>query len=273
MIKKFLIFFILLLIIVGGFGIVSALKYRNEQRQQRQTAKAAQTSITLLEGWSNKQIGDYLQKNSVTQSSAFLAAQKAVAPAAYSFLANKPSGADIEGFIFPDTYFIPTNPASGDDINQIILKKALDNFSQKVTPQIVSEGAANGLNEFQLITLASVVEKETGADMTEKKIVAGIFYNRLKAGMPLESDATVSYVTGNAAVSTADTQIDSPYNTYKYKGLPFGPICNPGLDSIIAAANPTATDYFYFLTDPATGRAVYAKTYDEHLANKQKYLK
>jgi UPF0755 protein len=100
-----------------------------------------------------------------------------------------------------------------------------------------------------------------------------VFYNRLKAGMPLESDATVSFVTGTSPISTADTQIDSPYNTYKYKGLPPGPICNPGLNSILAALYPTASDYLYFLTIPQTGRAVFAQTYDEHLKNKAEYLK
>jgi len=131
------------------------------------------------------------------------------------------------------------------------------------------------MSVFDIVTLASIVEKESGASQQDREIIAGIFYNRLNAGMALESDATVNYVTKKKtpAISQADTQLDSPYNTYKYPGLPPGPISNPSLGSLMAALYPQKTDYVYFLTDPKTDRAVFAKTYDEHLANKQKYLK
>src|SRR5206468_268019 len=118
-------------------------------------------------------------------------------------------------------------------------------------------------------------EKESGNNQEDRKMIAGVFYNRLKIGKGLESDAIVNFITGKSepAVSTADSEIDSPYNTYKYPGLPPGPICNPGLDSIMAALYPTESDNMYFLTIPETHRAVFAKTYEEHLKNKQKYLK
>jgi UPF0755 protein len=92
--------------------------------------------------------------------------------------------------------------------------------------------------------------------------------------MPLQSDATVNFITGNntPSVSIADTKIDSPYNTYLYKGLPPGPICNPSLSSLMAAIYPTSTNYLYFLTDPSTGKAIFATTFQEQLANQAKYL-
>ncbi len=93
--------------------------------------------------------------------------------------------------------------------------------------------------------------------------------------MALQSDATVNYITkkNTPSVSTADTKVDSPYNTYLYQGMPPGPICNPSLSSLMAAVYPASTDYFYFLSDPQTGKAIYAKTFEEHILNKQKYLK
>jgi UPF0755 protein len=275
MFKKIVFIVLLLVVVYLGWSVYSGRKYREKIAQQQvEDTKAPQTKITIIEGWSNKDIAAYLEKDKITGSGNFLAAQKNFDYSDYPLLDNKPKKIDLEGFIFPDTYFIPTSVPSGTEISDIILTKALDNFSAKVTPQIVAEGQKNGLNLTQLITLASILEKEGGKDLDEKKIIAGVFYNRLKDGMPLQSDATVNYATGKneAQATIADTKIDSPYNTYEHTGLPPGPICNPGLDSILAAAEPTQTDYLYFLTDPATGKAVFAETLEEHNANRAKYL-
>jgi UPF0755 protein len=279
MAKKLLIIFVGALILLGAFGFYSALKQRDELRLQREqavnNAKAPEVSITLIEGWDNQQIGDYLQKNSITSSATFLSAEKAFDTSAYPILAGKPKSADLEGFIFPDTYFIPASTASGTDINTIIIEKALDNFSEKITPAMQAQATTDNMSLFQIITLASIIEKEAGDSQSDRNIISGIFYNRLKMNMALQSDATVDYIThkNDPSASAADIQIDSPYNTYKYTGLPPGPICNPSLGSIMAALYPQSTGYLYFLTDPATGRAVFATTYDEQIANKQKYLK
>jgi UPF0755 protein len=273
MIKKILFLFIISLLILAGFGIYGAIQYRDQARQQRQTAKAPQATITFLEGWDNNNIAQYLEKNQVTSSASFLAATKNFDSSNYPDLSSKPQTQGLEGFLFPDTYFIPKNPPVGQDINNIIIEKALNNFSKKITPEMLAQAQTQGMSLYQIITLASIIEKESGANQDDRKMIAGVFYNRLKAGMPLESDATVSFVTGTSPVSDADTLVDSPYNTYKYSGLPPGPICNPGLNSIMAALYPTASNYLYFLTDPQTGRAVFAQTYDEHLKNKAEYLK
>jgi UPF0755 protein len=273
MIKKFLILFIILLVILGCFGIYGALKYRDQIRQERQASKAPQTSVTFLEGWDNQDIAQYLGKNQITSPADFLAAAKKFDSSSYQDLSTKLQNQGLEGFLFPDTYFIPKNPPAGQNINTIIIEKALNNFQQKITPAMLKQASVLGLDLYQIITLASIIEKESGDNQDDRKMIAGVFYNRLKAGMPLQSDATVSFITGKSPITSNDTQIDSPYNTYKYKGLPPGPICNPSLSSIMAALYPTQSDYFYFLTIPQTNRAVFAKTYDEHLKNKAQYLK
>src|SRR5580693_4442992 len=172
--KKFLISLILLLLLAGAFGIYGALKYRQSLRQVRQTAKAPETSITFVEGWNNQQMADYLEKKSITTADDFLQAQKTFDFSNYPLLSGKPAASDLEGFLFPDTYFIPQTPPANSDINQIIITKALDNFSQKITPDIVAQAKAQGLNLYQLITLASIIEKETGASQDDKRTVAGI---------------------------------------------------------------------------------------------------
>jgi len=275
MIRKALITLVICFLAAGVFVIYSGMKYQDAQKQAKLNAKAPDISITFPEGWTVNQMGDYLQKENITTTTAFVLAEKSFDISGYPDLTSKPKTSDLEGFLFPDTYFVPANPAAGQNINKIIIQKSLDNFSKKITPEMAAQATANGMDLYKTITLASIIEKETGADPEEKKIVAGIFYNRLNANIALGSDATVNYITGksSASVSNLDTRIDSPYNTYKYTGLPPGPICNPGLTSIMAALYPTKTDYMYFLTDPATGKAVFAVTYEEHLKNKQKYLK
>jgi len=275
MAKKILIVMLLALVLTGAFGLYTAIKYSRSEKKDTSVTKAPQTTITFPEGWDNKDVAAYLQEKGIATSTAFLAAQKSFNISDYPLLAQKPKNADLEGFIFPDTYFIPTNPAAGQDINKIIIQKALDNFEQKITPQMQKDAASGGMDLFEIITLASIIEKEGGGNQAEKKTIAGVFYNRLNIKMALESDATVNFATGKNSFQSSlnDTQTDSPYNTYKFRGLPPGPICNPGLNSILAAIYPEKNDYLYFLTNPKTGQAVFAKTYEEHLTNKQKYLR
>ena len=165
----------------------------------------------------------------------------------------------------------------------------LANFDKKLTPDLRMQIKNQGRMIYEVVTIASIVEREVGRNFKtgtklssadsaklseERRIVAGIFYNRLKSRMPLDSDATLNYITGsNSARATLDElKIDSPYNTYKYRGLPPAPIANPSLDSILAAISPTRTDYLYFLMDES-GQAHYAKTLTEHARNRDLYLK
>jgi UPF0755 protein len=180
-------------------------------------------------------------------------------------LADKPADATLEGYLFPDTYEVSTDQTCEQMIDAMLI-----NFGNKLTPELQEKIKGQDKTIFEVVTMASLLEKEVKT-LEDKKIVAGILHNRLQMGMPLQLDSTVNYITGknDPGVLIKDTQIDSPYNTYKYKGLPIGPISNPGMDSISAALEPTETDYLYYLSD---GKTYYAKTLKEHAANRAKYL-
>lgn len=177
-----------------------------------------------------------------------------------------------EGYLFPDTYRFrkDADAKTITEIMTITLKQRLAESDIIVPEHLVME---NGMTFHEVLTLASIVEREVRSkeDMAH---IAGIFLTRLKIGMALQADSTVNYITGKAdsAVSLSDSQIDSPYNTYKILGLPPGPISNPGINAILAVLEPVQSDDLYFLTTQE-GQVVYAKTFDEHVKNKYKYLK
>ena len=147
------------------------------------------------------------------------------------------------------------------------------NFEKKLTPDLRAKIEEQGKTIFEIITMASIIEKEV-ITLEDKKLVSGILWKRIGIGMPLQSCATISYITGKKTtkVSVEETQIDSPYNTYKYAGLPIGPICNPGMDSIIAAIEPEQSPYWYHLST-LEGETIFSRTFEEHNIAKAKYLK
>ncbi len=223
--------------------------------------------ITLIEGWRADEIGAYLEKQNLVSQKEFLAEIKTDQwREQYDFLSGI-TAKTLEGFIFPDTYRVFKN-AGADGI----IKKCLANFDAKLTAAMRAEIKEQNKTIFEVITLASIVEREART-AEDKKMVADIFWKRLDKGIGFQSDATVNYITGKNAMrpSLADLQIDSPYNTYKYRGLPPGPIANPGLDAIMAAIYPRHNDYYYFIND-SEGTTYYAKTYEEHRRNIEKYL-
>jgi len=171
-----------------------------------------------------------------------------------------------EGMLFPDTYLFPKDASASSVVNKMV--RTFDSKTSGFT-------ASAGLTFNQRIILASILERETKTD-AERPVVAGIVINRIKAGMPLQVDATVQYAIGTPKdwwpiLGLTDLKVSSPYNTYKFKGLPPGPIASPGLSSLTAAFNPTPSDYFYYIHD-TTGQIHYAKTLEEHNANIAKYL-
>lgn len=172
-----------------------------------------------------------------------------------------------EGFLFPDTYFIPMN-ATADDIVQMMLK----NFDDHLTDDMKNKIAAENLSIYQFVTLASLIEKEAKYDQ-DRPLIASVFFNRLKQHMKLQSDASISYAMGShkSAYSIAETQYDSPYNTYMYEGLPPGPIGNPGMDCMNAVLNAPHTSYLYFVAD-GDGHNYFAVTYEEHLKNVEEHM-
>lgn len=185
----------------------------------------------------------------------------------YDFLADKPKGANLEGYLFPDTYIFYKKTSPED-----ILEKIFNNFDKKIDSEMRNEIARQGKTIFEVLTLASIVQEEANG-AGDMKIVAGIFLNRLETGKALEADSTINFITGKKMPQAlySDLEISSPYNTYKNAGLPPGPIDNPGLDAIRAVIWPEKTSYLYFLHSP-DGKAVYSKTYEEHLKNREKYL-
>ena len=174
----------------------------------------------------------------------------------------------LEGYLFPDTYIF-TKEVSLEEI----IKRINDNFNKKLTEQMREEIKRQNKTIGQIIILASIIQQEAFSNEEMPKL-AGIFYNRLEIGMLLQSDVTVNYVTGKKLrqPTIEDTKIDSPYNTYLYKGLPPSPISNPGIDAIKAAIWPEKTDYLYFL-HPLNSPTIFSRTQEEHIGNKAEWLK
>lgn len=232
-------------------------------------------SVRIIEGWNMKDIGGYLEKDQVVSANDFLSlAKRPLSSWQFNFLKpdfllDAPGTTNLEGYLFPDTYRLYKMATSEE-----IIQKLLANFGKKLTDEMRGEIKRQKKTIYEIVALASLVEKEvrTPQDM---KIVAGIFLDRMKNGQPLESCATLAYILGvnKAQYSLEDTKIDSPYNTYKYRGLPPGPIANPGLNALTAAIYSTSTDYNYFLSDPVTGKTIYSRSLEEHNRNKVKYLK
>lgn len=224
------------------------------------TPNRGTTKITIPEGYEVKQIAQTLDEAGIVSWQDFYAALNPQ-DYDYPFLQNLPQRDGVmEGYLFPATYDIPEGMSAHD-----IIDLMLSAFDSQFKAEYYDRAAELGMTVDEIITMASIVEREAGEG--EKAKVAGVFYNRRNAGMKFQSCATVQYILGERkpVLSIADTQIDSPYNTYIYPGFPIGPICNPGMDSIEAALYPEATDAYYFVLGK-DGTHVFSKTYEEHLA-------
>lgn len=173
----------------------------------------------------------------------------------------------LEGFLFPDTYFISSN-----DNYQNLVKKSLTNFEYKTKDLNIKDYSKLPIDNFyDALIVASLIEKEVILEK-DKALVSGIIYKRLQNGWTLGIDAALLYEKDNNKITYEDLNSNSPYNLRKIKGLPPTPICNPSLSSIEAALNPKKSDYWFYLTKPITNEVVYSKTNDEHNLNKRKYL-
>jgi len=208
--------------------------------------------ITIPEGYTYTQIAELLDKKEVAEKETFLKLAKE-------------SEKSWEGYLFPDTYEVPKKYGA-----ENMSKVMLANFNQIAMENKFTDKAEEiGFSLNEIIILASIIEKEAKFS-EEKNKVSSVFHNRLEKGMKLQSCATIQYILEKPKerLDENDLKIDSPYNTYLYKGLPPGPICNPGLDSIIAALEPEEEDYLYFVLGE-NGRHIFSKTYQEHLRNKK----
>ncbi|MFC1757055.1 endolytic transglycosylase MltG [Patescibacteria group bacterium] len=246
--------------VVGWFLMnredVKAGEYFFEKRKNIWSLNRAMTSdiyqdnlisITIPEGYDLRNIAFFFENKGMWQAEEL-----------WEITGLPVSEESMEGYLFPDTYYVPAN-ISPDSLVKIMR----ENFEKKVPQEMKGR---------DIVTMASLLEKEA-ANQKDRKLISGILWKRIEAGMALQVDAVFPYFLGKNSLQLTfdDLKVDSPYNTYLYKGLPPGPIANPGLWAIKAAFEPTESNYWFYLSDKE-GTIHYSSTYKEHLAKRQKYL-
>ncbi len=246
-------------------------------------------TVTIPEGWRAEQVAWLLEQQGLMRSDDFMA-QVRSGRYDYPWLADRPAGASLEGFLFPDTYQLPKEVSP-----TLVIELMLSNFDVRAAPEIKSRlagktifdlklGAYRPMTVYDVVTLASIVEREAVVP-EERPLIASVYLNRLnpayveETALRLSADPTVQYAKGfdpntgnwwNPMLPGEGQTLDSPYNTFKVQGLPPGPICSPGLASILAVLNPADTTYLYFHAI-GDGSHVFASTLEEHLQNQEKY--
>lgn len=212
--------------------------------------------VTILPGQRLDQIAQALINDGFSKVDVITALNPKLYIKHYPMLANLPPGATLEGFLYPDSF-----DKNSSTTVQMIINESLSEMQAKLTPDIVNGFAQNGLNVFQGVTLASIVDQEV-SNLSDKPIVAQVFYSRLKNGMDLGSDVT-AYYGSLIAGQTPSLTFDSPYNTLIHSGLPPGPISNVTVNDLEAVAHPANTNYLYFVTGD-NGVTYYSQTLAEH---------
>lgn len=253
----------------SALSVVSALTVHESAQVLR---------VTFPEGIRFEEMAIIAERAGFGTEQEFLEAVGAALPPP-AFLEAFPLGANLQGYLFPDTYFMPVGSTPAQ-----LVAYMLRTLEERFTPELRSAAAARGLNTHQALTLASIVEREAVLE-EERPLIAGVFYNRLEAGDTLGADPTVQYalslVPGSVEefgywkkeITLEDLKIESPYNTREVPGMPPGPIANPGLKSIEAVANPEDTEFYYFVADAVAGDGShrFAVTFEEHQANAARY--
>ena len=274
-IKKVKYLFAFFLVLLFAVFVFNWFTQRRTQEQQRLLVRAPEREVRLIEGWTIGEMDEYAAKEGVFGKGEFM---KAVEEARIECSENAescgviqplPKNVDtLEGYLFPDTYrlYLDATP-------QDLVKKMLDNFQDKISNQSTQQALRDsGYTLHEVITMASIIEAEM-PHAQDRPVIAGIFWKRVEAGMPLQADSTVNFVTGKSdpSVSAKDLEVNSPYNTYLYPDLPPGPIGNPGLSAITAALNPQSSPYWFYLS-AKDGTTIFSITHDEHVIAKNKYL-
>ena len=219
--------------------------------------------LIIREGLTITQIDDYLTEEGVLEDGKFEACVKSC-EFDFEFLKSKPENASLEGYLFPDTYFIDPETTTA----EVLITRMLRNFENRTEDLVIPEGRTLP----EIVTMASIIEKEEKTSK-QKPAVSGILWKRFDVGMTLGADATIRYALDKwtEPLYQKDLETDSLYNTRKFAGLPPGPIGNPGLDSIKAATSPEAGEYWYYLHDD-NGIIHYAKTLEGHNRNKVNFI-
>ncbi|MDD4761775.1 MAG: endolytic transglycosylase MltG [Candidatus Pacebacteria bacterium] len=248
------------LIVLGVFFIFEFFLLKNKKESREIT-------VVIYEGQTVREIDDNLKDLGIFKNGE-------------SLLTLSQS---LEGRLFPDTYRFFKNSSA-----VVVVEKILENFYKKADPLLLKDSENYDRN----LILASLIEREVPR-FEERKIVAGILLKRLETGMPLQIDASLCYIKSHAysinnlakteaevdsglkscyPLTKQDKEVDSPYNTYKYKGLPPAPISNPGEEAIRSVLEAKSSPYWYYLSDPKTKRTIFSKTLEEHIANIRRYL-
>ena len=251
--------------------------------------EGTEIAITIPEGFTVAQIDALLAEKGVTQAGEVLTCARECDFSGFAFLPPPPSlgsaevparvqaggrragdrfGSRLEGYLFPDTYFV----SAPDFTAKAFLERLLGTFQQRVLAGLGQNFAASERSLQEVITMASLIERETKGD-EERPMVSGILWKRFDSGRALDVDATIRYALGKVTevLTRTDLEVDSPYNSRRHAGLPPGPIANPGLKSIQAALHPEDSRYWYYLHGD-DGVIHYAETNDEHNENKARYL-
>jgi UPF0755 protein len=242
------------------FEIAEALQY----------GRAGEIVVTIPEGRRMEEVASLVAEFGIDQGEVLtLAGSPATREALGELGQELPEGAGLEGYLFPDTYRLPQDATARD-----LIERMLANFADKVTPRMRNQAALQGRTLHEVVILASIVEREAVLAY-ERPTIASVYLNRLQAGVKLDADPTVQYPLGQPGnwwptITAADyTEVDSPWNTYLYPGLPPGPIASPGLESIQAVIEPEDTPYLFFMRDcdADDGSHLFSVTQEEHLAN------
>lgn len=242
----------------GGHIFTPDMSYREVAFELSTAGNSDTVSVVIPEGYELRLIAQAYAKTGIVTAGEFMKAASEVPVESYGFLTKGLD--DLEGYLFPATYDVAINSTA-----ETIVDNMLEAFANVYTDEHIKKAKELGMSTHDIITLASIIEREA-ANEAEHKKVAGVFYNRIKDGMKLQSCATVQYILKERkpVLSIADTEIDSPYNTYMYEGLPPGPIASPGKSAIDAALWPEEHDYYYFVAKSDGSGHVFSKTFEEH---------
>jgi peptidoglycan lytic transglycosylase G len=251
-----------------GQPVSQIIELITSEESQARTEDNPTLTITVVEGWRTEQIAEELENLGLNGGAdAFMEAVRNFPSDAYEFLADRPDSTSLEGYLFPDTYDF-----QADTPPENIIDSMLANFDNKITPDMRQRASEMGLTLNQVLTFASLVEREAQVG-DERPIIADVYLKRFTDGWLLNADPTIQYAVGDSSewwpeLSEADLSIESPYNTYQIIGLPPGPIANPGYSSIDAVLFPQDTAYYFFVARPDdSGTHLFAATNEEHNQN------
>jgi UPF0755 protein len=253
------------LALLALLAVAGLAAYRHFHHSAPPPVAPKTTTVTIPEGLDREQVAEVAKAAGLRGSYVKASVRSPyLDPAHYGG-----SGAEsLEGFLFPDTFELDRHAPVSD-----LVQRQLEDFKRRIAGVEMAYARSKNLTVFDVVTIASMIEREAGLE-SQRKLVAAVIYNRLRDGMPLGIDATTRFATGNfeRPLTEAELAVESPYNTRTHAGLPPGPIGNPGLASIEAAAHPAKVGYLYYVTEPGTcGKLVFATTEAEFEADAAHY--